>query len=373
MSSPLHEDLTMQEMEASGEMDFIRSHVAAATGQEIPAPADEADTVEAESAEVEAPADEPEGTVEQPEGAADDEPEPEGDGQPDGQPEGEVDDDVLYIDLDEETQALLDSKYGGDLSKALAALREGQSLIGRQGNELGAVRQELEALRTQLTQGLAAAQPYPEWPDEFAEPSEAAASYREIAEAAFQRGDVQTFQRALGEWQQTDSVSAGLYSDLKEMQIAQAAAAQAAPVQADDTAVIEQGMQAIREKFPQFSDPAFQQAVSAELDKTPSLKAVLWEGVPGVSPQERLAILEEAAQRVASRTTSETAQAARKRVAIRHSEEARAARVAAQSVRGGQAREEAPEVEPRTVPLGETGRSLNIDRLNEMLSPEDRL
>jgi hypothetical protein len=92
-----------------------------------------------------------------------------------------------------------------------------------------------------------------------------------------------------------------------------------------------------------------------------------------VSVQERLAILDEAAQRVVSRQTAETAQQARRRVAIRVSEEARDARVAAQSVRGQQAREAAAEVEPRTVPLGESGRVLNLDRLNAMLSPEDRI
>lgn len=88
---------------------------------------------------------------------------------------------------------------------------------------------------------------------------------------------------------------------------------------------------------------------------------------------ERLLILEEAAQRVAARTTSETAERARKRVAIRNSEEARAARVAAQSVRGGTAREGEVEKEERKIPMGESGRSLNIDRLNAMLSPEDRI
>jgi hypothetical protein len=88
---------------------------------------------------------------------------------------------------------------------------------------------------------------------------------------------------------------------------------------------------------------------------------------------ERVAVLEEAAQRVASRTTSETAQVARRRIAVRNSEEARAARVAAQSVRSATSREEAAEVEPRTVPMGESGRTLNIDRLNAMLPEEDRL
>jgi hypothetical protein len=253
----------------------------------------------------------------------------------------------------------------------LKAAREAQSLIGRQGSELGDLRKELQEFRQQVTEGLAQAQPYPEWPDEYTEGPEAASQLRLIAETAFERGDMQTFKQAVDSWFENDEVSASLYVDLKQMQMAQSQ--RQAPVQQDDTAALQAGIQALQTKFPQLADDAFKQAVAAELDKTPSLKAVLWEGVPGVSVQERLAILDEAAQRVVSRQTAETAQQARRRVAIRVSEEARDARVAAQSVRGQQAREAAAEVEPRTVPLGESGRVLNLDRLNAMLSPEDRI
>ena len=48
--SDLEVGFTQQEMEESGEMQFIRDHVARTTGQEAPAPA-EADTVDAEAAE----------------------------------------------------------------------------------------------------------------------------------------------------------------------------------------------------------------------------------------------------------------------------------------------------------------------------------
>jgi hypothetical protein len=355
--SSLDEDFTMQEMEESGEMQFIRDHVAAARGED-PAPAPEADTVEEEeqTEEVEEEESEEEG----------------GDAEQTDDSSSDDEDDTIYLDLDEETQALLESKYGGDLNAMLRAAREGQSLIGRQGNELGAVRQELEQLRQQIQQGLVNAQPYPEWPDEYADERESVAQLRLIAETAFSRGDVQTFQRAIGSWDEVDPVSSSLYRDLKEMQIAQSMAQQQAPVQ-DDEATLQKGLEEIRTKFPQFDDDTFKKEVAAELDKTPSLKAVLWEGVPGVTPQERLNVLEEAAQRVASRRQAETAQRARQRVAVRASEEARAARIAAQSVRGGTARDETPEPEPRTVPLGETGRTLNLDRLNAMLDPDDRV
>jgi hypothetical protein len=351
--SDLHVDLVRQEMEENGELDFIRAHVAAAAG-ETPAPAP-ADTAEAQIEEVEDSAEEEVPADVGIEAEAEEVEEPE--------------DGVIYLDLDPETQALLDEKYKGDLSAMLKAAREGQSLIGRQGSELGDLRKELADFRKQVELGLAAAQPYPEWPDEFDEGPEATSQLRNIAETAFDRGDMATFQRAVQAWFDNDDVSASLYVDLKQMQMAQAAP----PVQQDDTVALKAGVESIRSKYPQFQNAEFQAQVAAELDKTPSLKAVLWEGVPGVSVQERLNILDEAAQRVVSRQTAETTQAARKRVAIRTSEEAREARVAAQVVRGQTARETAAEPEPRTVPLGDTGMVLDLDRMNQMLSPEDRI
>jgi len=367
----LHEDLTIQEMEANGEMDFIRSHVAAAQGGETEAPAPEADTVtseegvEQESEAAEAPAPVEDSTEEEVptdvgiEGEAELTPEEE---------------EVLYLELDDDTQSLIDQKYGGDVSKALSALKDSQSLIGRQGNELGELRRELQAFQQEMRQQVVQAQPYPEWPDEYTDGPEAAAQLREVAEAAFVRGDVPTFQRALQAWEEADRVSAANYRDLKEMQIAQSLAAQAPGVPQDEEATLQAGLQEIRTKYPQLeSDASFKQAVSDEIDKTPSLKRVLWEGVPGVTPQERLLVLEEAAQRVAARTTSETAQQARRRIAIRTSEEARVARAEAQVARPTTAREEAVEQEGRKIPMGDSGKSLDLDRLNAMLPESDRL
>jgi len=362
--SDLHVDLTRQEMEESGEMDFIRAHAEAAAakarGEEVSAPVEEADTVEVpvvEEGEEELPVVDVEPVVEEADALT---------------PEEE---DVLYLELDDATQALIDTKYGGDIAKALAALPDSQSVIGRQGNEMGALRQQLEEMEARLAAGLQQAQPYPEWPDEFAETAEQAAAYREISEAAFARGDVATFQQALGAWQSVDRAGAANYTDLKEMQIANAQAREQAPVAAaqDDEATLLAGVDAIRVKYPQFQDAEFQAAVAAELDKTPSLKAVLWQGVPGVSPAERLTVLDEAAQRVIARTTSDTATQARRRIAVRTSEEARAARAEAQVARGATARDTGDEPEARTVPMGESGRSLNIDRLNAMLPEADRL
>jgi len=158
---------------------------------------------------------------------------------------------------------------------------------------------------------------------------------------------------------------------MKEIEVRQIQAVEQAPV--DDGVTLNEAVSGVISEFPQFQVESFQSEVAAELDKTPSLKAVLWGQVPGVSVEERATILREAAPRVVARTTSETALQARKRIAVRTSEEARSARVAAQVARGTTAREETVEPEARTVPLGDSGRSLNIDRLNAMLPEEDRI
>lgn len=357
--SDLEVSLTQQDMEQSGELDFIRQHVAAANGQDPPAPA--ADTVDDE------PVEDLQDAPESGDSAEDDD---SADGGTDEDAEPDEDEGVVYLDLDEETERLLNEKYKGDLGAMLRAAREGQSVIGRQGSELGAVRAELAAIRAEMQDGLRAAQPYAEWPDEFAEPNEAAAQLQVIAEQAFERRDPETFNAALAAWNEQEPLSARLYAQMKAQEVR---AMEAQPQAVDSDATLEAGIAALGSQYPQLRSESFQAEVAAELDKTPSLKAVLWGEVPGVSQEERLTIFQEAVQRVASRQTDDTAQQARRRIAIRTSEEARAARVAAQTVRGGTARGAEPEVEARTVPMGETGRSLNIDRLNAMLPEEDRI
>ena len=373
--SNLEVEATRQEMEANGELDFIRQHVAAAEAAAgTPAPVDETDTAETEEAPAADSEEAPEETP-APSDAPDDTPD-EGDEEPAAEltPEEE---DILYLELDDQTQALIDSKYGGDVGKALKALGESQTLIGRQGTELGDLRKQLEELTTLVQQGQIQSQPYPEWPDEFAEPHEQAAAYRAIAEEAFRRQDVDAFQTAVGAWASQDPAAAETYRDLKVMQAQQLEALEAAGRQApvDDGATLKAGAEAIQKKYPRFraDDTEFMSAFDAELQKFPTLRALLWGEIPGTTPDQRLAALDETVGRVASRFTAETERAARRRIAIRTSEEARQERREARVTSGETARVVEDEPAPRTVPLGNTGRSLDLDRLNSMLPPEDRV
>ncbi len=375
--SNLEVGFTQQEMEESGEMEFIRQHVKAAqdaattpVGTEAPAPAPAADTVEEteqepveEAGDGEAPAGEPDADQEG------------GETEPEEAPLTPEEEEVLYLDLDEETQSLIDTKYGGDISKALGALRESQSLIGRQGTELGDLRKQMEDLAALVQRGQTMAQPYTtEWPDEFAEPHESAAAFRAIAEEAFAREDIDTFSTAVDAWIAQDPSGASNYRDLKILQMQTALTTQA-PVVSDDAATLKAGADAIKQEFPRFDakDTEFMGAFDAELEKFPTLRALLWGEIPGTTPDQRISALRETVGRVASQFTAETERAARRRVAIRTNEEARQARREAKVTSGESARVVEEEAAPRSVPMGQTGRSLDIDRLNAMLPPEDRI
>lgn len=366
--SNLEVEAHRQAMEESGEMDFIRQHVAAAeAGAGTPAPAPEADTVETqgeeEAADGEVTPDEPEVAEEG------------GEAEPETATLTPEEEDVLYLELDDETQNLIDSKYGGDMNKALAALKDSQSLIGRQGSELGDLRKQLEDLTSLVQQGQIRSQPYPEWPDEFAEPHESAAAFRAIAEEAFTREDADTFATAVNAWAAQDPAAAGTYRDLKVLQLTQTLAAQQAPAVPDAEATLQAGIASLQQKYPRFTpdDTEFMGAFDAELEKLPTLRSLLWGEIPGTTPAERLAALDETVGRVASRFTADTERAARRRIAIRTSEEAAQARREARVTSGETARVVEEEPAPRTVPLGQTGRTLDLDRLNSMLAPEDRL
>lgn len=353
--SDLEVEAARQAMEESGELDFIRAHAGTAA---TPAEADTEETVEVvEEVEVEGDPEAQEAAEE----AVDDGLTPE-------------EEEVLYLELDDDTQALIDTKYGGDLSKALVALRESQSLIGRQGGELGDLRRELAEFRAQMERGQILSQPYPEMPDEYEDPAEAAVKYRAIAEAAFAREDVDTFAGVVDAWIEVDPLGGNTYRDLKilQLQSAMQSVAPAAP-QGNPREIIETGVAKVQEEFPQMNTPEFQAEFDAELKRFPALKGILWGETPGTTPEQRVEALRETVTRIASRHSAETEEKARRRVAVVRSEAARQARLEAKVASGESARVAEPEVDARKVPLGETGRSLDINRLNAMLNPEDRI
>jgi hypothetical protein len=270
--------------------------------------------------------------------------------------------DDIFLDMTPEVEQFL-AKYDNDLNKALKAATEGQSLIGRQGSELGDLRRELQEIRQAIQDRPAPLQPYQQFPDEMDSPEEAVPVLRNIAEAAFANDDGATFERALQAWQEQDPLGVETYKMMKATQVMtmQAQAQPAPQTQAEDL------MRQVVEKNPQVNDPAFQQQLETEIAKLPSLGRVIRGEIPGVTPEERVVAFEELVSRVAARQDADTQQEARRRVAIRTSDEARKARLEAQVASGGRTAPAPVEEEARAIRLGDTALAVSEQETQQML------
>ncbi|MDH4104167.1 MAG: hypothetical protein OEV29_12410 [Thermoleophilia bacterium] len=350
--SQFYEEDVFNQMEADGTADWIREIVGdpeAPAGEDTPATADapEEDTVEADeevegSEEEEVPAD------------AEIAAEAESD-----TTEADEEDDTLYLDLDPETEALLNEKYGGDLGKALSALRESQSLIGRQGNELGDVRKELQQLRAEFAAGMTRSQLV--WPDEDAEPEEAVGQYRQIADAAFESQDAETFGQAMTAWQEIDPLGSEAWATMKATQVMISQAREGGTPEPES---LEKGVEALKVTYPQLSNADFQMEVNKELERFPTLQRTFQDTT--ASPSERIAALEEAARLVASRQADGDVRQAVRRVAVKQSEEARKSRAEARVATGG-GRGKPTEPADRQIAVGDTGHTVGEKELQERI------
>lgn len=177
---------------------------------------------------------------------------------------------VLEID-DPELLELVDTKYGGDIVAALRGLREAQSLIGRQGNELGDLRSQVEQIPQLLQQMFAqqqAAQSV-DW-DELIEEDPEQAVYM-----AAQMQNPGAMQQALSTWAQSDPFSAFMF--LQQ-------ASQPAPPEPPS---LEQAVDGLKGKYPDLNErlPAIEQ----EAAKRPALARLLQDQ----DPETRVQALED--------------------------------------------------------------------------------
>jgi hypothetical protein len=357
LSSQAEQDTFIEGLREDGILDELNASLGRA---EAEAPA-EAET--AEEPEVEAPAEEPEG--EEPEATPEAEPEVEPEPEPEPEPEAPAAE-VDYIELAPETEEYL-AKYGGDVNEALKAAANAQSLIGRQGNELGEVRQELNELREALMQQqqYQAPQPYRTiLPDpEEADEEELIAAYSSIAHEAIERADAATLQQAVEAWGELQPFQASQF--LSRLQ-QQAYVNELAALQAQDTGnALAAQMEELQQRHPDLASRV--EEIGQEAQRSPALGRLLREDV---DPATRANALEELYLRVANRQTSETSQQALRRVAVKQSEEARRARQGAQVASSGRGSVAEPDAKPHLIPLGRTGRSVDLNRVDEILKSD---
>lgn len=354
MSSQAEQDTFIEGLREDGILDELNASLGRA---EVEAPA-EAET--AEEPEV-APAEEPEGD----EPAATPEAEPEVEPEPEPEPEPAPAAEVDYIELAPETEEYL-QKYGGDVNEALKAAANAQSLIGRQGNEVGELRAELTELREALTQQqYQAPQPYrTPLPDpEEADEDELVAAYSSIAYEAIERRDAATLGQAVEAWGEIQPFQASQF--LSRLQQQAYANELAALQQQGTTDVLAEQMQELQQRHPDLASRVDE--IGEEAQRSPALGRLLREDV---DPATRANALEELYLRVANRQTSETSQQALRRVAVKQSEEARRARQGAQVASSGRGSVAEPDAKPHLIPLGKTGRSVDLNRVDEILQSD---
>lgn len=283
------------------------------------------------------------------------------------EPEAQVEEpapEVEYtFDPTPETEEFL-SKYDGDLTKALRGAAELSTLYGRQANEVGELRRELQEMRDAFSSYQAQPGPYRTYipdPDE-ADEEEMAAAYASIAHEAIERADADTLGRAVEAWGEIQPFQASQFvSRLQQQAYANQLAQLQAGQGSNETA---ERIQALKQKYPDL--PQYVEEIGREAQNWPTLGRILEDATPA----ERVQALEELYLRVANRTSSETSQQALRRVAVKTSEEARKARQQAQVASSGRGPVAEPEASPRLLALGRTGRFVDLNRVDEILQSD---
>lgn len=255
--------------------------------------------------------------------------------------EGEEEGDIV-LELTPELEEYL-AKYDGDLGKALQASYEAQALIGRQGNELGDVRKELEAMRLQMEQA-AQNQPQPWFPYQ----NDIDENPQGLVMEALERGDGQTLSRAMNAWASLgpeESFQASQFAyQLAEYQRQSEAQAAAQPSQ-DTPATpqdIDQAMKGVLERHPDAREYA--EEVASIQSSFPTLQEELQYGDSAQKARAFEQLLVIAKGRAA---TPDTQKAAR-RLVIKTQEEVRKAKDDAAVISAGnQSAAQAEESDPR--------------------------
>lgn len=155
--------------------------------------------------------------------SSDDDEEPSRD-QEDTSEADEPDDGTIVLDLDEDLEAVL-AKYDNDIGKALRSLAEGQSFIGRQGNEIGELKAQIQEMRDLLAQNQQQVQ-QPQPPPQFYRPyaHDIDENPQGLVFEAMERGDGQTLHQALKAWGEIEPFEAAMFAVNLERQLAEAEA-----------------------------------------------------------------------------------------------------------------------------------------------------
>lgn len=230
----------------------------------------------------------------------------------------------IVLEIDDPDVAAFLEKYDGDLNKALRGATELQRLQGRQGQELGELREmkgQLEAL-----QQIVAQQQQPRFagpdPRVLIEDDPKAAAH-----LAVQQGDANTMMAAVQAWAEEEPFEAALFvtnlqqeyaiSQLREELQGQQ------PAPADPELELAKAMAPVLQRHPDLEQHLPDIGEAAK--ERPLLRRALEEG----SPQERAQALEDLYVIARSRQTGDTSAEAIRRIQVRSKAEAEQAKAEA--------------------------------------------
>jgi hypothetical protein len=229
----------------------------------------------------------------------------------------EESDDGIVIEIDDDLQSVLD-KYDGDVTKALKALGESQSMIGRQGNELGELRRELQEMRQALEQGF---QQQPQ--QQFVGPymNDIDENPQGLVVEALERGDTRTVEMALRAWGEEDPFGATTFLLSLQQQAAQAAVPpveqQSTPQVTGTGPTLEQAMSEVVSRHPDVEKYLSQ--VQQVAEEFPTLRDSMKQG----SPARQAQAFEELLRIAKSRSVEGDTTKAMKKVILKAQEEVR--------------------------------------------------
>lgn len=192
------------------------------------------------------------------------------------------DDDEIVIEIDDDLQAVLD-RFDGDVGKALRALSDSQSMIGRQANEVGQLRQQLAELQQTVQQGF---QQIPQ--QQFFGPyqNDLDENPKGLVYEALQRGDAQTMELAIRAWGEEEPFEAAtfLFSLQQQQAAEQAQAYQPEPVAPQGVGQsLEQAMADVVARHPDVEK--YLPGLGETAKEFPTLRNFLESGTPAQKAQ----------------------------------------------------------------------------------------
>ena len=216
----------------------------------------------------------------------------------------------LVLEIDEATAAILE-RYDGDIVKALQALGEKESFTGRQANEIGQLRAELQQMQQSIQQGF---QQQPQYFGPYQ--NDLDENPKGLVAEALERGDTRTMEMAIRAWGDEEPFEAAAFLFALQQQNQ---SYEPEPVAAPEAVgqSLETAMADVVSRHPDVEK--YLPGLGETAKEFPTLRNFMEQGTPAQKAQafEELLVITK------TRTASSDTSSAMKRVILRTQEEVR--------------------------------------------------